>query len=203
MMGTSPARAGWVRRRYKLSKQTGFGRAIRNSLLALSDVNYEEGDHEAARTLLNEALARARESGDRIHIASASATLGRLAVDGGDTAAAASFFQQSLSISREVGDRRAIAQGLEDVARLAATMQRPADALRLAAGAATIREAIGTPMRRVERTRLGTCLAWARTNLGEATAGKAGGSASQVARRCDYHGTRPARTPATTGPARP
>jgi DNA-binding CsgD family transcriptional regulator len=156
----------------KLSNQAGFGRGIRNSLLALSDLSYAEGDHEAARTLLNEALASARESGDRIHIASASAALGRLAVEGGDRAAAASWFQQSLSVSREVGDRRAIAEGLEDIARLAAAMQRPADALRLAGGAAALREAIGTPSRRAERTRLDTCLAWARTALGEAPAGK-------------------------------
>ncbi|MBL9137907.1 MAG: tetratricopeptide repeat protein [Verrucomicrobiales bacterium] len=142
-----------------LRRQLGNRWAIGNSLNNLGLVVRDLGDDAEARRLLEECVAINRELGDRWSIANALGSLADVALSQGDFRAARDFLVENVHINRELGDRTGLAFSLELFAQLAAAQKQPRLALRLAAAAAGLREAIGAPLSPSERERLERVLA--------------------------------------------
>jgi hypothetical protein len=87
----------------------------------------------------------------------------------GDYATAQAHLHESLVLVRELGDKRAFAIGIEEVAALASACGQAERALRLAAAAASLREAIGHPLTSIEQAELDSWLVPARQAVSEAT----------------------------------
>ncbi len=130
----------------------------------------EEGQHERARALHEEALGLWRQMEDRKGSVMALSGLGEVALRQGRFTDAQGYFHESLVLARATGDRHAIIQALESCARLAASRSQPDRALRLAAAAASQREAIGLPLSPTELGRLARGLEAARRRLGKPAA---------------------------------
>ena len=92
----------------------GPGRSTGAGILA-----FGQGDHPAARPLLEQCLLLARQCGDRRLVAGALRWLGNTARAQGDCAAARSLYEQSLALSRELGDSPHIALALVELGDLA------------------------------------------------------------------------------------
>jgi len=107
---------------------------------------WRQGDYSAAWSLHAESLAISRELRDRRGIAFSLNSMGLVPMDQGDYATARSLFEESLAIFRELRDRWGIAYALEGLARVATIEGQAARALRLAAAAAKLRQAIGAPL---------------------------------------------------------
>lgn len=149
----------------ELRRQLGDRWAIGNSLNNLGLVVRDLGDDAEARRLLEECVAINRELGDRWSIANALGSLADVALSQGDYRAARDFLVENVHINRELGDRTGLAFSLELFAQLAAAQNQPRLALRLAAAAAGLREAIGAPLSPSERERLERVLAPVATSL--------------------------------------
>ncbi|HEY3059032.1 MAG TPA: hypothetical protein VGL99_08685, partial [Chloroflexota bacterium] len=76
-----------------------------------------------------------------------------LALELGNYANAATLLVESLTVSRELGDPSKLALVLEAFAELSAAGMQAERALRLAAAAEVLREAIGRPLARPDRLR--------------------------------------------------
>jgi tetratricopeptide (TPR) repeat protein len=133
----------------------------------LGDAARLHGDHPQAGKLMEEALALRRRLGDPWGIADSLSNLGLIAQEQGDGARAASLYAESLAFYRKVGDRVRVAMSLEALARLAATRTAPEGAVRLLGAAASLRDAIGTPLPPADRAALDQTLAALRAALGE------------------------------------
>jgi hypothetical protein len=105
---------------------------------------------------------------DKQGIAESLVLLGKVARIQGDYAAAQAHLHESLILVRELGDKRALAIGIEEVAALASACGQAERALRLAAAAAGLREAIGHPLTPMEQAELESWLVPARQALSEA-----------------------------------
>jgi tetratricopeptide (TPR) repeat protein len=70
----------------------------------------EQGDPDLARAYLNEALAVARRTGERRHLARVPVGLGRLSLAAGDLADARRLGDESLAHFQEVGDISGVAE---------------------------------------------------------------------------------------------
>jgi predicted ATPase/DNA-binding SARP family transcriptional activator/uncharacterized protein HemY len=118
-------REGRERLARALSAAAGAGtsesvKAVRlTALNAAGSLAANQGDYRTARSLHEEGLALARESGDRPGIAHSLNYLGTVAEAQGDYAAARSLYEQSLAIRRELEDRLAIADSLDDLGTVA------------------------------------------------------------------------------------
>src|SRR5262249_47039043 len=126
----SPIRARPARRRPR-----------RRGWLAVHD-----GEYEAARSLFDESLSISRQLGDRFGLASTLSKLGIVATQQGDHSAARRLFEDGLAAARDVGNQVLVAAAVESFAVLAANQKQGERALRLAAGAARLRETIGAPL---------------------------------------------------------
>jgi predicted ATPase/class 3 adenylate cyclase len=139
--------------------------ALGVSLNNLGNLALAQYDYGEARTSFERALGIWREVGDRWAIANTLTGLGDVAVDEGDYDVARRYFSESLKINQELNDRLALAYLFEALGCLAALQEAPRRALRLAAAAAKLREAIGAPLAPAEATRLQEKLAVARQQL--------------------------------------
>jgi len=154
----------------EVGNRRGEARALHN--LGLADALIK-GDLPAARRQYEESLQIFRELGDRQSIAMALGNLGDVAILQHDYDAAQALHHGCLVTAAEVDDRRRIAFSLAGVAVLAASRGQAARALRLAAAAMALREAIGAAPDRVWQARLEPGLATARTQLGRQAAAQA------------------------------
>ncbi len=114
-----------------------------------------------------------------------------------DHAAAEALHHECLLTAAEVGDRRRIAFSLAGVAVLAAARAQPERALRLAAAATALREAIGAAPDQAWQARLDPGLATARANLGRDAGARAWaeGAAMTAAEAMAYALTPPTSCP--------
>jgi predicted ATPase len=147
----------------------GEARALHN--LGLADALIL-GELPAARRQYEASLEIFRELGDRQSIAMALGNLGDVALLQHDYDAAQALHHGCLVTAAEVDDRRRIAFSLAGVAVLAASRGQAARALRLAAAAMALREAIGAAPDRVWQARLEPGLAAARAQLGRQAAAR-------------------------------
>jgi predicted ATPase len=110
------------------------------------EVALHEGNHIAARSLLEEALAFARAQDKRQVSAYCLVNLGHLARERGDIEQAPRLLRQGLEIAREFGDRPLIAHALEGIACGEVAAGRPRRALLLSAAASGLRATCGAPL---------------------------------------------------------
>lgn len=155
----------------ELNRDLDDRRGVAWALANLGDVAREQDDLATARSLHEEALEIFRSLGDEWGTASGLAALAEVARLEGDEAEALELLRRSLAASRAAGDRRGIARTFEGLAMLTAA-DRPAEAVRLFAAAARLREELGAPLPPARREKLDAALAAARESLGPAAASR-------------------------------
>jgi predicted ATPase len=128
------------------------------SLNYQGDVACDQGDCVAAQTLYEQSLEIFRELGDNSGIAATLADLGTLAREQKNYAAAGSLFGESIKLFQNLNDKRGIARVLECFACLAAIQLDAERSLRLAGGAAALRQDIGIPLTSAEKAKLDSSL---------------------------------------------
>jgi len=156
-----------------------LGRATASLGLALAAVR--AGLPGRAAVAVADSEHRYGELGHRHGTAWVRYVQGAIAVAEHDLDLAADRYRAALSEFRALGVRGGVAAALEGLAELAAGRDQPADAVRLLAAAAAVRESIGAPTPPVDRPRHDGLLAAARATLGErafAAAWHAGQAAS-------------------------
>jgi len=124
------------------------------------------GETSRARVLCEKSLDLRRRLGDRPGQAGARVALGQVAKAVHEYATARDHFARGLALAAEVGDRRGMARALEGLAVVSATEGQAEPALRLAAAAATLREALGAPPAPAEQAQLQRELASSTLALG-------------------------------------
>jgi predicted ATPase/DNA-binding CsgD family transcriptional regulator/transcriptional regulator with XRE-family HTH domain len=137
----------------------------------LASVAALRGQRAVARPLYEEALATFRALGERPTVASILDALGALDLVRGDLAAARTRFGDSLSTYREMASQRGVGIALSGFAAVDAAEGATERAVRLAAAAASLREAGGSALELIAATGTDPRL-WlerARRKLGEAT----------------------------------
>jgi predicted ATPase/class 3 adenylate cyclase/DNA-binding CsgD family transcriptional regulator len=127
-----------------------------------------QGDTTTARSRIEEALSLFKEIGNREGMALSHALLARIEAGQGNHAAARAFYEESLTLaSKGMNDKGAIASSLEGLASVVAAQGEQIWAARLWGAAEAFREAIGTPLRPIERAGYERSVAAARASLGE------------------------------------
>jgi non-specific serine/threonine protein kinase len=138
--GESEVAADLAARALPVLQARGAKRVLAMGLQVLADTAARRSDHEAARRLLEEALANWNAVGGLKGAAWTLLDSGRLALAEGHDALAATHFSESLATCRNLGDRWGVALGLEGFVTLAVRAGRVEHAVRLAGAAAAIRE---------------------------------------------------------------
>jgi tetratricopeptide (TPR) repeat protein len=151
----------------EIKSEIGDRRGIAMSLNNLGDLAYERGDNATARSLHEASLAIKRELGDRWGIAMSLKNLGNVASERGEHEVARALHKESLTISSELGDRRGVAYAFEGLAYAVGALGRPVAAARLMGRTQRMREEIGAPVPRTERSRYETRLAAIRAALAD------------------------------------
>jgi len=82
----------------------------------LAGLAIEQGDYDAARDFIEEALVAARQSNDQFGVARSLSMLGDLARTRGDDLKARPFYQEALAICRTLGNQYAIGNILNNLA---------------------------------------------------------------------------------------
>jgi DNA-binding CsgD family transcriptional regulator/tetratricopeptide (TPR) repeat protein len=123
-------------------------------LADLAWVAFERGDLTLAAARSEEALAGERELGFTWLVGLIKINLGNVAWYRGDQGRAATCFREALAIGAAHHDQRIVAQALEGMAGLAAVRGDAGQSGRLVGVAATLREAIGAPVRLGRRSTL-------------------------------------------------
>lgn len=134
----------------------------------LGVIAFARRDVEGAAAHLEEALARHREQENAFGTAMALDYLGLVASSHGDLATAARWYQESLGIWREIGSKERLAEWLARVATVAAAAGQAVRAVRLAAAAEALRDALGTIWVLPERDIYERTAQDLRSDLGEA-----------------------------------
>jgi predicted ATPase/DNA-binding CsgD family transcriptional regulator/transcriptional regulator with XRE-family HTH domain len=130
----------------------GLNRALDNPqgiadcLIHLGAAAFFQGDAAAARAFHEEALSIWERLGDTEGVAYAQYHLGDVALSQGELGAAARWFAASLATAVELEWPLAISSAVEGAASLAVRRGRPAMAVRLAAFAAHMRQAVAIPL---------------------------------------------------------
>ena len=147
--------------------------AIAMSLNNLGTTVLDQGDYATARAYLEEALALQRAMGDKWAVANALNNLANAQRELGAYALARDLYAESIALNAALGDQRALAYLLEDVGALYVLIDQPQQALMLAGAAATIRNAIESPLSPAEQAALDLRLEAAHTRLGAVVAAAA------------------------------
>jgi tetratricopeptide (TPR) repeat protein len=88
-------------------------------LIHTGTVLWRKGEYAQARQALNEAMALAREAGDKSKMARALGILGGLAYSQGDFAVAREHLEESLALSREIAAKREVSSALTSLGLVA------------------------------------------------------------------------------------
>jgi tetratricopeptide (TPR) repeat protein len=102
-----------------------------------------EGDYAAARTLMEESLALARQLGDKRDIAVTLATLSSVACVQGEYARSTALREESLALFRQLGEKSFISHGLSALGELALRMHDYARATALLEESLTLAHKLG------------------------------------------------------------
>lgn len=141
---------------------------IARSLYRLATVALMEGHADAARTYVTEALALREELGDTIEAAESFVVLGFAAGAQGDDDTALPAFREALTRLRTHPPTLNVTFVLEGIARIFAARGEAQRAVRLAAAADALREAVGEPAPPFMRALVATWLEPAQRTLGVA-----------------------------------
>jgi predicted ATPase/DNA-binding CsgD family transcriptional regulator len=133
----------------------------------LGSVARDRGDHLAAISHFQAALALYQEIDARPEIARCLAGIASVALAQGDLGLCRSSLTESLSLSLATGQRLPVARGLEAFAALEARAGHAVRAAKLAGAALELRSAAGHPPSRGAGARLEDVLEPARTSLGD------------------------------------
>jgi len=112
-------------------------------MIGLGDLARLRSEPDVARRYYTEALPVFREIDARPEIARCLAGLARVALEQKDRETAGEYLGESLMLSHSTGSRIGVARGLEAFAELAAAQDEPAQAVRLIAAAAGLRDTAG------------------------------------------------------------
>jgi predicted ATPase/DNA-binding SARP family transcriptional activator len=134
-----------------LRRELGNKRCLAMELNMLGDVVCREGDHDAARALFEESLAIRRALGDREGIASVLQSQAYLEHRRESYGAACALYAACLAIRRELGDKGNVARCLEGLAEVTVAAGDSDRAASLFGAAEAMREAIGLPLRPIDR----------------------------------------------------
>ncbi|MBV9323512.1 MAG: tetratricopeptide repeat protein, partial [Chloroflexi bacterium] len=143
----------------------------------LGIVAREQGDLDSARRYFQDSVAIKRSLGDSHGLALSLAKLAEIVAGMGEPLAAHRLLRESLNLQRDLGDRPAMAFVLDRFAMVAAASDQAVQALRIAAAAEALREAIDSPLSLAAREHQERWLAPARAQLrpeGAAAAWQAG-----------------------------
>ncbi|MFL5803470.1 MAG: tetratricopeptide repeat protein, partial [Roseiflexaceae bacterium] len=146
----------------ELRIQWMLGFALNNLALGA----YVEGDLAQAFTLIDESVTLFRDLKAYSSLAEVLITQGHILRAQGHAAAANAALSEALRLAWAVGPHLFVAAALEGLADLWATPEQADLAVRLLAGAAVLREQMGTPVRPVDQARLTNTLTTARSALG-------------------------------------
>ena len=114
-----------------LETADGDSSLIAISLSGLGGLARDNGDFPGARVLLEDALSRARETGQHTLIASSCGPLGELCLYEGNAEAARALFEEELRHAREAGSRHLVTFAVGDLANAAAALRDHDTALEL------------------------------------------------------------------------
>jgi predicted ATPase/DNA-binding XRE family transcriptional regulator len=171
-----PLYAEALARRQAAGDQLGIAHVLNN----LGWLELYAGNWAAARQLAEQSLAIRQTFGSLREIVWSQTLLGKIALASDDPESAAAYFRDSLEVHGVVGNVWGTILALEGVAGLEATRQ-PERALRLAAAATALREAIGRPLPPAEQPLLASWLAPAHQAVSPQAAGAALTEAQAVA----------------------
>jgi predicted ATPase len=138
-----------------IRRELGDKKWIAQSLNNIGNVALDQKNLAEARSYLEEALVMLRQVGDPWEIANGLNNLGNVVRAQGDYQTARMLYAESLEIYQQYGDKRALAYLFEDMSCLAALEGQAERTLRLLGSAASLREAIGSPLSRGEREKIG------------------------------------------------
>ncbi|MBA2284396.1 MAG: hypothetical protein H0W02_02830 [Ktedonobacteraceae bacterium] len=157
---------------YHYARLTGHSGLKSRALSHLADLASTRGDVGHSTALLEEALINAQASGMTWDIPSIKTMLGHLAHQQQNYAAARARYQEALTLFRAFGSPTYIALCLEGFAATACAEGHYAQATRLCAAAATLREQTQTPLPPAEREAFAQTVATAKAALHEPAFGK-------------------------------
>jgi predicted ATPase/DNA-binding winged helix-turn-helix (wHTH) protein len=145
-------------------RSTGDQRGMAVALNGLGDVAVALGDHSGARELYRQSLAGFRQVDDLWGVAAVLRDLGDLASRDHDPDAYV-LYKDALSIFHKTGHRRGMTLVLRRLADCAVQSGQPANALTLAAAAASLREHLGISLSPMEQEKLDRTVQTARAQL--------------------------------------
>jgi ATP/maltotriose-dependent transcriptional regulator MalT len=149
-----------------LSAKLGLEYTLGQATFQLGLLDFLTGDRTVARQRCLDSAAILGRLGDQTGTALSLGVLGCIAIDDGDVDGAAVLLREGFEISRDVGADVNILFGLEAFAQLEARRGSYSDALRLAAAAASLREAHGVITFELWHSHLDLALDLARRVLG-------------------------------------
>ncbi len=156
---------------------------------------FYEGDAAAARMLLEETVALAREGRYRPDLARSLVALGRAKRTLGELSPASELPREGLEVFRALGDRPGIASALEELGAVSAVQGDGVQAAVLFGTAHALREGMGAPLPPVDRAAHDSVVAACRAQLGETAFAEAWAHGAarpfqevveQVLKRCPY-----------------
>jgi tetratricopeptide (TPR) repeat protein len=149
----------------ELADAIGFQSFVCQASIILGEVHHKQHRMEAARSVWEASLGRVRETRQRFdHMVQLLIDLGRLARERGDLTSTRSLLTEALLCAEDLS-RWQLAHALEAVAEVADGDDRASSILQVAATAAVLRDALGTPLWPTEQARLDTALARTRESL--------------------------------------
>jgi tetratricopeptide (TPR) repeat protein len=114
-----------------ISRNCGLEQSVSSLLCNIASVRKRRGELAQARSLLEEAVANVKGSGNAFMRASVLSNIAEIMLTEGDVIGAEENHRQSLALRRETGDLRGISFTLEKLSRIAES-RSPAEALELA-----------------------------------------------------------------------
>jgi non-specific serine/threonine protein kinase len=164
---------GYFEQSLALHQESGATYDSARARVGLGTVMLSQGADAQARAMFEDALALFRDLGVRGGIAAALSNLGRVAHRQGNQGEARALFAESLALWRDVGQKQGMASGFEGLAMVAEAMGQAALAARLFGAAEALREAIGAPLRPLDRADQDQAVAAVCAALGEGAFGQA------------------------------
>lgn len=188
------ARGDYARARWALSEATDIFHQLGDlqgatwSINQEGDIAHAQGDMVAARALYQCALLAFREVGDQWGSARSLTDLAYIDCERGDYLAAHAECREALEIFAGLGHRRGMARALEGSACLALAQGHADRALKLAAAAAHLRQAISAALHQAEQAKFDKTLrpAWESLSEAEGKRAWAEGSAMSLEEAIQY-----------------